>query len=72
MIAGGMGLSFVTRQRGDTIHVVADNKSALNTLLDPGMHGQQLVSVITCRNVREWLTKDRRIGFHWCPSHEDI
>ena len=74
MIAGGMGLSFATKQLCDTIHIVADNESALKTLLDPGMHGQQLVSVIACKSVREWLTKDacRRIEFHWCPSHEGI
>ncbi|TFK90462.1 hypothetical protein K466DRAFT_470811, partial [Polyporus arcularius HHB13444] len=74
MIAGGMSLAFATKQACDTIHVVADNESALKTLLDPGMHGQQLVSVIACKNVREWLTKDerRRVVFHWCPSHEGV
>ena len=40
--------------------------------LDPDMHGQQIVSVIVCRNVREWLTKNnkRRIECHRCPSYE--
>ncbi|KAI0629029.1 hypothetical protein C8Q77DRAFT_1144648 [Trametes polyzona] len=61
-----MGLAFATRQQCDTIHVVADNESALETLLNPGIHGQQLVSVMACRNVREWLAKDQRrhIVFH--------
>ncbi|KAJ2968467.1 hypothetical protein NUW54_g13208 [Trametes sanguinea] len=74
MMAGGMALAFATRQPCDVIHVVADNESALTTLLDPSMHSQQLVSVVACRNVREWLSKDarRRIVFHWCPSHEGI
>ena len=74
MMAGGMGIAFATKQPCDTIHIVADNESALQTLLDRGMHGQQLVSVIACRNAGEWLTKDprRRIEFHWCPSHEGI
>ena len=38
------------------------------------MHGQQLVSIVACRNVREWLEKDdrRRVVFHWCPSHEGM
>lgn len=71
MVAGGMGMVFTTKQSCNTIHVVADNESALTTLLDPGMHGQQLVSVIACHNAREWLAKDeqRRIVLHWCPSH---
>ncbi|KAJ2972867.1 hypothetical protein NUW54_g12177 [Trametes sanguinea] len=74
MMAGGMGLAFATKQSCETIHVVADNESALETLIDPGMHGQQLVSIVACRNVREWLSKDprRKIEFHWCPSHEGI
>ena len=74
MMAGGMGVAFATRQACDTIHVVADNESALKTILDPSMHGQQLVSVVACKNVRAWLTKDnkRRIEFHWCPSHEGV
>ncbi|KAH9933218.1 uncharacterized protein BXZ73DRAFT_23508, partial [Epithele typhae] len=74
MIAGGMGIAFATKQVCETIHVVADNESALKTLLDPRPHGQQLVSVIACANAREWLDKDacRRIVFHWCPSHTGI
>ena len=74
MIAGGMALQFATKQVCETIHIVADNESALKTLLDPGMHGQQLISIIACRNVREWLEKDarRRVIFHWCPSHEGV
>ncbi|CDO74300.1 hypothetical protein BN946_scf184839.g5 [Trametes cinnabarina] len=74
MMAGGMGLAFTTRQACETIHVVADNESALETLLDPSLHGQQLVSIVACRNVREWLSKDprRKTEFHWCPSHEGI
>ncbi|KAI0633445.1 hypothetical protein C8Q77DRAFT_1115025 [Trametes polyzona] len=61
-----MGLAFATQQRCETIHVVADNESALKTLLNPGIHGQQLVSVVACRNVWEWLAKDQRwrIVFH--------
>lgn len=74
MMAGGMALAFATKQSCETIHVVADNESALKTLLDLGMHGQQLVSVVACRNARDWLAKDerRRIVFHWCPSHEGV
>ncbi|KAH9911563.1 uncharacterized protein BXZ73DRAFT_35246, partial [Epithele typhae] len=74
MMAQGMGLGFATKQICETIHVVADNESALRTILDTGMHGQQLVSVIACRKVREWMEKDerRRIVFHWCPSHVGI
>lgn len=73
MMAGGMALAFATKQPCETIHVVADNESVLKTLLDPGMHGQQLVSVVACRNVREWLAKDerRRIVFHWWLVDED-
>ena len=50
------------------------SQRALNTLLDPGMHGQQLVSIVACRNVREWLEKDdrRKVVFHWCPSHKGV
>ena len=33
MTAGGMGLAFATKQECETIHVVADNESALNTLI---------------------------------------
>ncbi|OSC96557.1 hypothetical protein PYCCODRAFT_1335360, partial [Trametes coccinea BRFM310] len=74
MIAGGMALAFATKQSCDTIHLVADNESALKTIANPGMHGQQLVSILACRNLREWLSKDanRRVVFHWCPSHEGI
>ncbi|KAI0737466.1 hypothetical protein C8Q80DRAFT_1075391, partial [Daedaleopsis nitida] len=74
MVAAGMGIAFATKQPCETIHVVADNESALKTLLDPGMHGQQLVSIVACRNVREWLERDvrRKIVFHWCPSHMGI
>ncbi|KAI0371193.1 hypothetical protein BV20DRAFT_942646, partial [Pilatotrama ljubarskyi] len=52
----------------------ADNESTLETLLDPGMHSQQLVSIVACRNIRERLAKDerRRVVFHWCPSHKGI
>ena len=74
MIACGMGLRFATRQTCETIHVVADNESAITMILDPGLHGQQLVSIRACMNAREWLEKDarRRIVFHWCPSHTGI
>ena len=48
MMAGGMGLSFATKQPYETIHIVADNESALQTLLNPGLHGQRPVSVIAC------------------------
>ncbi|KAH9929052.1 uncharacterized protein BXZ73DRAFT_48264 [Epithele typhae] len=70
-----MGIAFATKQVCETIHIVADNESALKTLLDPTRpHGQQLVSVIACTNAREWLDRDarRRIIFHWCPSHVGI
>ncbi|KAJ2967286.1 hypothetical protein NUW54_g13547 [Trametes sanguinea] len=49
MLAGGMGLAFATKQACETIHVVADNESALETLLDPGMHDhriEQRISVL--------------------------
>lgn len=38
------------------------------------MHGQRLVSVVACSNVREWLQRDarRKVVFHWCPSHMGI
>ncbi|KAI0807951.1 hypothetical protein C8Q74DRAFT_1230228 [Fomes fomentarius] len=52
--------------------MVADNESALETLLDPAMHGQQLVSVIARRYVRKWLVENddsrRHRVLHWCLS----
>ena len=74
MIACGMGLRFATTQPCETIHVVVDNESVLKTILYPGLHGQQLVSVRACMNVQEWLEKDVRwrVVFHCCPSRADI
>ena len=74
MIACGMGLRFATTQPCETIHVVVDNESVLKTILYPGLHGQQLVSVRACMNVPEWLEKDVRwrVVFHCCPSRADI
>ena len=52
MMAGGMGLWFARKQPSETIHIVADNESALQTLLDPGLHGELLLSGIVCRNTK--------------------
>lgn len=69
MIVDVVGLAF----RCVSVHVEGEHESSLTTPLDPEMGGQQLVSMIACKNVWEYLTKDtrRRMVFH-CPSHEGI
>ncbi|TFY80339.1 hypothetical protein EWM64_g3673 [Hericium alpestre] len=57
-----------------TIHLFADNESALNSLFDCKLHSSQMLSVLACKDARSWLSErpDRQIQLHWCPGHCDI
>ena len=48
-----MESAFATQRLYDTIYVVDYSKSALETLLNFEMNGQQLVSVVGCINVHD-------------------
>ena len=74
MVALGFAFAIATCERVRTIHVFGDNKSALQTIFDTTVHGQQSVSVRTCEIVARWLDShpDNQVEVHWTPSHTGI
>ncbi|KZV67102.1 hypothetical protein PENSPDRAFT_540433, partial [Peniophora sp. CONT] len=52
------------------IHIFADNKAALASIIDTSIHSSQSLSVNACRLLRPWLaTHEGNVHFHWCPGH---
>ncbi|KZV76335.1 hypothetical protein PENSPDRAFT_569981, partial [Peniophora sp. CONT] len=55
------------------IHIFADNKSALESIVDTRLHSSQLLSITACERLRAWLSANAgRVFFHWCPGHHGI
>ncbi|KAF7797493.1 hypothetical protein EIP86_008692 [Pleurotus ostreatoroseus] len=56
------------------IHIFADNRAALASVLSAGGGPSQLVSVAACESVRPWLAQsdERHIHLWWCPGHRGI
>ncbi|KAI0821338.1 hypothetical protein BC629DRAFT_1730271 [Irpex lacteus] len=56
------------------IHIFADSKSALSSLLDPKTKPGQRDKLWACSFIRAFLdgNPDRRIGLHWVPGHVGI
>ncbi|EIM87713.1 uncharacterized protein STEHIDRAFT_121331 [Stereum hirsutum FP-91666 SS1] len=76
-LAAALNASIIAARERDTItsiHLFADNSSALESLFRPNFHSSQIVSVLAARKAREWLTEDntRHIHLHWVPGHQGV
>ena len=58
----------------DTLHVWCDNEAAIQAIWSTSIHSGQMMSILACRWLRQWLEAhpDRRVHLHWLPSHYHI
>lgn len=56
------------------LHIFANNKRALQRILNSEMRPSQRVAVLACKELRKWLKKDvsNHVFLHWYPSHVGI
>lgn len=57
-----------------TIHLIADNESALSGLFDTKRHTGRHLSILACSHARTWLEADQShtIRLWWVPSHKNV
>lgn len=76
MLAIWMGINVATNTPGVHKHmfVFADNKGALERILNPRIGPSQNATLLACAKIRKWFEADHERTIHliWCPGHVGI
>lgn len=77
MAASARGLKEVVRDIPDSvsdIHVFADNRAALTSILAAGRGPLQMLAISACASVWPWLeaSPEHCIHIRWCPGHRGV
>ncbi|CDO70323.1 hypothetical protein BN946_scf184843.g12 [Trametes cinnabarina] len=72
LMALSMAVGFAYLKSYHTVHLFADNESALKSLLDTSTGRGTTIN--TCRILRDWFERNERnhLILHYCPSHSGI
>lgn len=77
MMALAKGMANATRWTGQTarhIHMFADNKGALQTILSLKLGPSQYLAIQASKTIKTFLERNtaNRITLHWCPGHVGV